>query len=138
MSEDHEKWLRQQGVKIVGRHTLRRAHQPSYINWASERDDGLIDWSEQYTTTTEEVYQVELDERTIDRLQRLESIVQIAMEHASRANPTGMGRSGSVGRFYMDNLERHHELLQENAMYRDSWREFQSIRVLLGETPHWP
>ena len=138
MSIDHELWLQKQGVKIVNRRTLRRVHQPGYINWAGEREDGRIDWSEEYTTTNEEVYQVELNERTIDRLQRLESMVQVAMEHASRANPTGMGRTGGVGSFYMDNLERHHELLQENAMYRDSWREFQSIRVLLGETPHWP
>lgn len=138
MALDHDEWLRQQGVRITGRHTLRRAHQPTYMNWASDLKDGRIDWSEQYTTTEEQVYTVELDERTLDRLQRLESIVQIAMEHASRVNRTSPDRSGSVGQFYIDNSQRHHALLKENSMYRDSWKEFQSIRVLLGETPHWP
>lgn len=138
MAIDHDEWLRKQGVKITGRHTLRRAHQPTYMNWASGREDGRIDWSEQYTTTEEQVYQVEIDERTVDRLQRLESIVQIAMEHASRVNRKSPDRSGSVGQFYMDNSQRHHELLKENSMYRDAWQEFQTIRVLLGETPHWP
>jgi hypothetical protein len=135
MSEDHEKWLRKQGVKIVGRHTLHRASMPRFHHEVIT--DGKIA-NTTFETTTEQVYQVELDERTLDRLQRLESIVQIAMEHASRVNRTSPDRSGSVGQFYIDNSHRHHELLKENSMYRDAWKEFQTIRVLLGETPHWP
>lgn len=143
MSEDHEQWLRRQGVKIVGRHTLRRAHQPSYINWASDREDGRIDWSEQYTTTTEEVYQVELDERTIGRLERMEADIKHAIEFANRTHGghlTGYRGPGpsDISDFYIENKERHLDLLKENSMYRDAWKEFQSIRVLLGETPHWP
>jgi hypothetical protein len=38
----------------------------------------------------------------------------------------------------LENKERHLELLKENSMYQDAWKEFQSIRALLGETPHWP
>ena len=30
------------------------------------------------------------------------------------------------------------ELIKDNEMYRTAWKEFQTIRVLLGETPHWP
>jgi hypothetical protein len=134
MAIDHDEWLRKQGVKITGRYTLRRASIPSYMLYPK---DEPIDWAPA-ETITEQVYQVEIDERTLDRLQRLESIVQIAMEHASRVNRTSPDRSGSVGQFYMDNSERHRELLKENSMYRDVWEEFQSIRVLLGETPHWP
>lgn len=134
MSIDHDEWLRKQGVKITGRYTLRRASIPPYMLYPK---DEPIDWAPA-ETTTEQVYQVELDERTLDRLQRLESIVQIAMQHASRVNRTSPDRSGSVGQFYIDNSHRHHELLKENSMYRDAWKEFQTIRVLLGETPHWP
>ena len=134
MSIDHDEWLRKQGVKITGRYTLRRASIPPYMLYPK---DEPIDWATA-ETTTEQVYQVELDERTLDRLQRLESIVQIAMQHASRVNRTSPDRSGSVGQFYIDNSHRHHELLKENSMYRDAWKEFQTIRVLLGETPHWP
>ena len=150
MNLDHEQWLRQQGVKITGRHTLRRGHLPSYTNWASERDslansereDGRIDWSEQFTTTTEQVYQVELDERTIERFERTESDIKHALETANRRS-NSPGYRGPIGPndisdFYIKNRERHFELLQENSMYRDAWREFQSIRVLIGETPHWP
>ena len=134
MSIDHDEWLRKQGVKITGRYTLRRASIPPYMLYPK---DEPIDWAPA-ETTTEQVYQVELDERTLDRLQRLESIVQIAMQHASRVNRTSPDRSGSVGQFYIDNSHRHHELLKENSMYRDAWKELQTKRVLLGETPHWP
>lgn len=143
MNLDHEQWLRQQGVKITGRHTLRRAHQPSYTNWASEREDGRIDWSEQYTTTQEQVYTVELDQQTIERFERMETDIRHALEYANRkyASRGAVGYRGGpsdVTAFFIENKERHLELLQENSMYRDAWKEFQSIRVLIGETPHWP
>ena len=143
MALDHEKWLRRQGVKIVGRHTLRRLQDPGYMNWASDRGDGRIDWSEQYTTTTEEVYQVELDERTIERLERMEADIHHAIDYAnrkytSRASSGYTGGPSDVTQFFIENKERHLELLHENSMYRDAWKEFQTIRVLLGETPHWP
>jgi hypothetical protein len=143
MTLDHEKWLRQQGVKIVGRHTLRRWEDPGYMNWASDREDGRIDWSERYFAREEQVYQVELDERTIERLERMEADIRHAIEFANRkytARPSSgyTGGPSDVTQFFIDNKERHLELLHENSMYRDAWKEFQSIRVLLGETPHWP
>jgi hypothetical protein len=143
MAFDHESWLRKQGVKIVGRYTLRRARAPSYMNWDIDREDGCIDWSDQFTATEEQVFQVELDQQTIERLERFESTVKNALEHANRFN--GRSQSGysgygpnEVSDFMIENKERHLELLKENSMYRDAWKEFQSIRVLLGETPYWP
>jgi hypothetical protein len=143
MTIDHESWLRKQGVKITGRHTLRRASAPSFMNWSSDRADDRIDWSEQFTTLEEQVYQVELDERTIERLERMESDILHAIEYAngrytSRGDIGYKGGPSDVTQFFIDNKERHLELLQENSMYRDAWKEFQSIRALLGETPHWP
>ena len=140
MADSHESWLRKQGVKIVGRHTLRRASAPSYMNWGSDREDGRIDWSDQFTTTQEQVYQVELDEQTIGKFERLESTVKYALEYMDRKHgrQTYAPPSNDVADYYIENKERHLELLKENSMYRDAWQEFQSIRVLLGETPHWP
>jgi hypothetical protein len=140
MSEDHEKWLSKQGVKITGRHTLRRTSIPPYMLYPK---DEPIDWAPM-ETISERVYQVELDERTIERLQRHEAMVTNAIEHASRLNRQGQFNSigqfntSGVVQYFIDNSNRHHELLKENPMYRDAWKEFQSIRVLLGETPHWP
>jgi hypothetical protein len=144
MAFDHESWLRKQGVKIVGRHTLRRAVDPGYMDWSSNWADGRIDWSaERYTVREEYVYTVELDQQTIERLGRSESTIKHALDHASRhSSGRNNGYSGygpnDVSDFMIENKERHLKLLQENPMYKDAWQEFQSIRVLLGETPHWP
>jgi hypothetical protein len=144
MAFDHESWLRKQGVKIVGRHTLRRAVDPGYMDWGLDREDGRIDWSaERYKIREEQVYHVELEEATIERLERMEADIRHAIEYANRKY-TARGSNGYTGgpsdvtQFFIENKERHLELLQENSMYRDAWLEFQSIRVLLGETPHWP
>jgi hypothetical protein len=137
MAKDHESWLRKQGVRITGRHTLRRASAPSFMNRANEHD--CID----FTTTEEQVYQVEIDQQTIERLERMEVDIHHAIDYAnhkytSRVAVGYTGGPSNVTHFFIDNKERHLELLQENSMYRDAWKEFQSIRVLLGETPHWP
>jgi len=141
MTIDHESWLRKQGVRITGRHTLRRSFNPGYMNWDNDRADGRIDWMAAHLTSTEEqVYQVELDESTIGKFERLESTVKYALEYMDRKHGSQKysAPSNDVADYYIDNKERHLKLLQENSMYRDAWKEFQSIRVLLGETPHWP
>lgn len=142
MAIDHESWLSKQGVKITGQHTLRRASTPGYYNWSSDMDD-RIDWSDQFTTTEERVYHVELNENTIERFERMESDIRHALEYANRKyatrNTVGYrGGPSDVTEFFIENKERHLELLQENSMYKDAWKEFQAIRVLVGETPHWP
>jgi hypothetical protein len=144
MADDHESWLRKQGVKIIGRHTLRRASNPGYMNWGLDREDGRIDWSaERYTVREECVYTVELEEAAIERLERFESTIKHALDHVNRhLGGRNNGYSGygpnDVSDFMIENKERHLALLKENSMYRDAWKEFQTIRVLLGETPHWP
>jgi len=134
MSEDHEKWLSKQGVKITGQYTLRRAKLPSYYQWIEEKQEDHINWAPEI----EQIYQVEIDERTVERLRRSEIMIINAMEHADRLNRQGLNSTGSVGHYFAENWNRHHEMLKENEMYRTAWKEFQSIRVLLGETPHWP
>ena len=138
MAADHEKWLQGQGVRIMDHRTLRRAHIAPYSVCAS---DDPINWAP-LKTTTETMYQVELDERTIERFERTESDIKHALETANRRSNSpgyrGPISTSDISEFYIKNRERHFELLQENSMYRDAWREFQSIRVLIGETPHWP
>jgi len=145
MAFDHDSWLRAQGIKITGRQTLRRMFDPGYINWSLDIEDGRIDWSaERYKIREEQVYQVELTEQTIERFERMEADIHHAIDYANSKYYTARGVSGYTGgpsdvtAFFIENKERHLELLKENEMYRDAWREFQSIRVLLGETPHWP
>lgn len=144
MAFDHELWLKAQGIKITGRQTLRRMLDPGYMNWGPEREDGRIDWSaEQYKIREERLYQVELTEQTIERLEMHEASMRHAIDYANRKYTARIssGYSGGpsdVTAFFIENKERHQELLNENSMYRDAWREFQSIRVLLGESPHWP
>lgn len=141
MTFDHESWLRKQGVKITGRHTLRRALMPGYMHWDKEGSNEVDDWSGHLKTTTEQVYQVELDEKTIERIQHFESTVAHALDYVNRSSKASSYRGlspGDLADYFVENKERHLELLKENSMYRDAWKEFQSIRVLLGETPHWP
>ena len=148
MAFDHEKWLRAQGIKITDRRTLRRAVNLGYMDWANSRDDGLIDWTQEFLTQKEEqVYQVEIDEATIERLEQFESTVKRAINDTystpyDRKRGYYAGYSGynpnELADYMIANRERHLELLKENEMYRDAWKEFQAIRVLLGETPHWP
>jgi hypothetical protein len=145
MSFDHESWLRKQGARITGQHTLRRASAPGYMNyWASDQEDGRIDRMAEHLNTTEErVYHVEMNEHTIERFERFESTVKNALDFANRHNDrrrTGYSGYGpnDVSDYMLENKERHLELLKENSMYQDAWKEFQSIRALLGETPHWP
>ena len=140
MAEHHEKWLKTQGVKIIGRHTLRRASNPGYVNWDRKQENSHIDWSEQFTTTNEDVYQVELDEHTIGKFERFESTVKYALQYMDRkfGGQRYAAPSSDVLNYYIDNNERHLVLLEENSMYKDAWKEFQAIRALLGETPHWP
>ena len=140
MAEHHEKWLKTQGVKIIGRRTLRRASNPGYMNWDHKQENSHIDWSEQFTTTNEDVYQVELDERTIGKFERFESTIKYALQYMDHQHggQRFAAPSSDVLNYYIDNNERHLALLEENSMYRDAWKDFQTIRALLGETPHWP
>jgi Mor family transcriptional regulator len=128
MSEDHEEWLRKQGVRVTGRSTLRHASMPAF-SWMN--DDSPVDWMPDATIRTEQVYTVELTETILKKLQYNEDRLQHIHEYAKRTG--GMPES-----YFLDNSERHRNLLQENQMYKDAWKEFQTIRALLGETPHWP
>ena len=138
MSIDHELWLQKQGVKIVNQRTLHRASMPQFYHQDLNSSSNLSRDTATFTTTTEQVYQVELDERTLDRLQRNDSLLLQAMDYAGRLTRPGQFNSNGVTQYFIDNSNRHYELLKENSMYRDAWKEFQTIRVLLGETPHWP
>jgi hypothetical protein len=143
MAVDHITWLKKQGVKITGQHILRRVNVPPF--YGAVPQTSAIDWAPM-DSTTEHVYQVELDERTIERFEHNQTTIERALDHANVYNSRPQsGYSGHRGRsqldvsdFFIQNRERHLALLKENPMYKDAWKEFQSIRALLGENPHWP
>lgn len=128
MSDSHESWLSKQGARVVGRHVVRKASLPRFT-----MQDEPIDWAP-LTTTTENVLQVEINEATVDRLKYNEDMLHRAMSYVQKP----MYNSPNMGQYFVDKHTRHLELLKENPMYRDAWKEFQSIRALLGEDPYWP
>lgn len=134
MSIDHEEWLRKQGAKVVGRHQLRKASLPRF-----SFSEDPIEWAP-LSTSTIDVFQVELSEQTIEKFERNENIIARAHEFSTRTNRFSQPYFGSgpndISDFLISNRERHYELLKENEMYREAWKEFQAIRVLLGETPY--
>ena len=47
----------------------------------------------------------------------------------------GRKNNRSVSEYLHEQIDRHHRLLEENSMYKDAYKEFMSIRALLGEHP---
>ena len=135
MSDNHVEWLQKQGVRIMDRRTLRRAHIAPYSVCAS---DDPINWTP-IESITESVYQVELTEKLIERFEYNESAMAHAIDYVARKHgQKSYLNNNSYSEFHIDNSERHAALLKDNQMYRDAWKEFQSIRALLGETTTWP
>jgi len=126
MADDHAEWLRKQGAKVVGQRTLRHLQSefPRYLN-----PDTAIDF--EMATRHSVLYQIEVPEDIVKKWEYHEARLNHVIEYAER-----MGSMPAS--YFLDNSDRHRKLLEENQMYRDAWREFQSIRALLGETPHWP
>jgi hypothetical protein len=134
MSSDHEEWLHKHGVKVTGHRTLRRALMPHY-NYSNDP----IDWAP-VETTTEPVYEAEIPARAVDSLMRNESTLRHAITHVTKGSYSAgnLSNTATIAEFYIQQREKHYELLKDNQMYKDAWKEFQSIRALLGEEPYWP
>ena len=134
MSNDHQEWLYTQGATVTGQRTLRRALMPRF-NYSSEP----IDWAP-IESQHEQVYQVEMPERTVDLLMRNENTLRHAVTHVIKGSYSAgnLSNTGTIAEFYIQQREKHYQLLKENQMYKDAWKEFQSIRALLGEDPYWP
>lgn len=126
MSNDHETWLKEQGVRVVGKQPLRR-----YVLDRMPVNYTASDMLAVMNTIDDCVYHLEVPSAIVNRWSSTHKRWEHLLETAERNNthPTHM---------YIKNLERHRELLAENPMYREAWMEFQSIRALLGEDTYWP
>lgn len=124
--EEQETWLREQGAKIVGRHPLRRAffHLPQW-ELHKQRFDAEPNILEDVA------YTIEVTGVMVHRWMQFQSRLMHIIDHADLKN-------GSPPGVYIEARERHAKMLEENPMYQQAWKEFQEIRVLLGETSYWP
>jgi hypothetical protein len=126
MSDDHETWLREQGARIVGKQSLRR-----YILDRMPVNYTATDMMATVNTADDYLYHLEVPAALVNRWSRTSRQLHHIIELAERHNTSPIAE-------YIKPIERHRELLHENPMYREAWREFQSIRALLGEDTNWP
>jgi hypothetical protein len=126
MADDHESWLQEQGARIVGRQPLRR-----YILDRMPVNYTATDMMATVNTAEDYLYHLEVPAALVKRWSKTSRQLKYLIELADRHNSSPVTE-------YAKGVERHHELLHENPMYREAWREFQSIRALLGEDTYWP
>lgn len=126
MSNDHESWLKEQGVRVVGKQPLRR-----YVLDRMPVNYTASDMLAVMNTIDDCVYHLEVPSAIVNRWASTDKRWAQVMETAERNNTSPV-------HLYIKNIERHRELLAENPMYREAWLEFQSIRALLGEDTYWP
>lgn len=127
MSDSHDEWLKEQGARVIEKRSLRRAFlQPFSFSGIDDINDTI-----NYRECEEHLYKIEVTSATLKKWQmyesRLNHVIKYADEHDS--SPTN---------FYLDNRVKHQDMLVNNPMYREAWKEFQSIRALLGQDTHWP
>jgi hypothetical protein len=127
MADSHDEWLQEQGARVIEKRSLRRAFfQPFSFSVIDDINDTI-----NYRECEEHLYKIEVTSATLKKWQmyeaRLEHVIRYADEHDT--SPTN---------FYIDNRAKHNDMMVNNPMYREAWKEFQSIRALLGQDTHWP
>jgi hypothetical protein len=127
MSDSHDEWLKEQGARVIEKRPLRRVlFQPFSFSESPDINTAMLDIDHE-----DHVYKIEVTSATLKKWQmyesRLHHVIKYADEHDS--SPTN---------FYLDNRSKHNDLLVNNPMYREAWKEFQSIRALLGQDTYWP
>lgn len=127
MSQDHESWLKQQGVGVTNV-TLR--HRAAMDRFGYHTPNEPVEWAPQIVMQ-DKIYHLQVHEKTIQNWQHNERKLRDIMEYAERI--------GNIpASYFLDQSTRHRELLADNQMYREAWKEFQTIRTLLGERANWP
>jgi len=128
MSDNHERWLKEQGASIVGRRLARRVRYDPMAFIESSK----LSYDSHFLNQEEDtIFQIEASVETVDKWYYAHQRLSNVYEYAER---TG----GMPEDFFIKNNERHRALLRDNPMYRDAWKEFQSIRALVGENTAWP
>lgn len=136
MSESHwteqEQWLEQQGVYVKGVRSLRSISTTPMLSTDYYNDNSLTAMQAHARVWEEPVYTVEVRASTVKQWQAMDKRMNYIAGAGGEFN--GWSDPGD----FVKAWRRHQQLLDQNPMYRESWTEFQSIRALLGETPHWP
>lgn len=131
MSKDLEEWLVDQGVTVLGRRSLYRAYEnPRLTGFVDEPNLAAQEISR--ILESENIYKIETSTGVIKRWKRQSDQMQAAITWAN------INTHGHVGSYFTEQYQRHLQLLAENPMYRQAWKEFQEMRALLGETTQWP
>jgi hypothetical protein len=118
-------WLEEQGARVVSKRPLRRvSFKPLDMADIHRADIEYI----QNKIEEDHVFTVEIPGPLLRELKgkaaRLDHILEWGRKHNS-----------SVSEYFHEQINRHYALLEENSMYKDAYREFMSIRALLGEEP---
>jgi len=126
-----EKWLVDTGAHILDRNEYQR--YSSYNNFSYAPGSAMDKNVNMIYSEPEYVYKLEVSTRTIDKWiddsRKIAHIMSMSRRSSSCYNESD---------YVVKVRERHTALLKDNQMYKDSWREFQAMRSLLGEDSGWP
>lgn len=132
MSQDHEEWLVDQGVTVLGRRPLYRAYANPRLTGFVDEPNPTQALEISRILESENIFKIEASTGVIKRWKRQSDQIQAAITWAN------VNTHGHVGSYFTEQYQRHLQLLAENPMYRQAWKEFQEVRILLGETTQWP
>jgi len=117
-------WLEEQGARVVSKRPLYRAIYT--MPMVSEDIEYNNDFS--IRSDLDHVYTVEIPGPALRDIKGRVARLGHIMDWAKRNN-------SSVSQYFHEQVRRHYVLLEDNPMYRDAYKEFMSIRALLGEEP---
>jgi len=131
-----EKWLlNDSGVRILDKVVYPR-YQMNYLAYmqSSPRTSSVDMTHMQY----ENAYKLEVNTRTVEHWMSTDETLEHIRGMARKSTASMAGLYYTESDYVANSRERHRDLLHNNQMYRDSWREFQAMRALLGEDQGWP
>lgn len=124
-AEPLNEWLEEQGARVVSKRPLRRVSFKSLAMADLYRED--IEYI-QNQIEEDHVFTVEIPGPVLRDIKGKAARLDHIMEWAKKNN-------SSVSQYFHEQIKRHYALLEDNPMYRTAYKEFMSIRALLGEEP---
>lgn len=129
-----EAWVADEGANIRGRTPLRRAILRP-LDWNS-LDQPLDGSSTDVVTQEGWIYDLRIHDTVLENWRyQQEKFKHFAKEAESTGRTHGYFR---IDAHWNEQKQRHYRLLAEDPVYKQAWQEFQAMRSLLGEDPHWP
>jgi hypothetical protein len=116
-------WLEEQGARVVSKRPMRRVSF-KFQDTSFHTDIDFI----QHQIEEDHVFTVEIPGPVLRDIKEKAARLDHIMEWTKKNN-------SSASQYFHEHIKRHHALLEDNPMYRDAYKEFMSIRALLGEDP---